>query len=78
MSASQTSSASPAPVNPPWPGTKSAGTATLEIGGRTTEFPVVVGTEGEQGIDIAKLRSATGAITLDEGFVDRMHLNPAA
>jgi citrate synthase len=40
------------------------------MNGRTTEFPVVVGTEGEQGIDIAKLRSATGAITLDEGFVN--------
>jgi len=70
MSASQTSSASPATVNPPWPGTKSAGTARLEIDGRTTDLPVVVGTEGEQGIDIAKLRSSTGAITLDEGFVN--------
>ena len=40
------------------------------MNGRTTEFPVVVGTEGEHGIDIAKLRSATGAITLDEGFVN--------
>ena len=59
-----------APKTPPWPGTKSDGTARLEINGRTTEFPVVVGTEGEQGIDIAKLRSATGAITLDEGFVN--------
>ncbi|MFM7289727.1 MAG: citrate synthase [Planctomycetia bacterium] len=38
--------------------------------GRVTELPVVVGTEGEHGIDIAKLRSATGAITLDEGFVN--------
>jgi len=55
---------------PPWPGAISAGTARLEMNGRTTEFPVVVGTEGEQGIDIAKLRSATGAITLDEGFVN--------
>jgi citrate synthase len=44
--------------------------ARLEIDGRTTELPVVVGTEGEQGIDIAKLRSSTGAITLDEGFVN--------
>ena len=63
-------SAASAPTTPPWPGTKSDGTARLEINGRTTEFPVVVGTEGEQGIDIAKLRSATGAITLDEGFVN--------
>jgi citrate synthase len=55
---------------PPWPGAKSAGKARLEIDGRVTELPVVVGTEGEHGIDIAKLRSSTGAITLDEGFVN--------
>ena len=69
MSAAQNPSASPA-VTPPWPGAKADGIARLEINGRTTELPVVVGTEGEQGIDIAKLRSATGAITLDEGFVN--------
>jgi citrate synthase len=70
MSAPQKpSSPSPAAV-PPWPGAKADGTARLEMNGRTTELPVVVGTEGEQGIDIAKLRSATGAITLDEGFVN--------
>jgi len=74
MSAPQTPSASTSASTPaaapPWPGAKADGTARLEINGRTTEFPVVVGTEGEQGIDIAKLRSATGAITLDEGFVN--------
>jgi citrate synthase len=70
MSASPTSSASAASVTPPWPGTRSAGTARLEVDGRTTELPVVVGSEGEHGIDIAKLRSSTGAITLDEGFVN--------
>ncbi len=62
--------ASSAPATPPWPGAKADGIARLEINGRTAEFPVVVGTEGEQGIDIAKLRGATGAITLDEGFVN--------
>ena len=55
---------------PPWTGTKPAGTARLEINGRPTDLPVVVGTEGEHGIDIARLRSLTGAITLDEGFVN--------
>jgi len=70
MSASPTSSASAASVTPPWPGTRSAGTARLEVDGRATELPVVVGSEGEHGIDIAKLRSSTGAITLDEGFVN--------
>jgi citrate synthase len=63
--------AKPAPAStPPWPGTTAAGTARLEYAGKTHEFPVVVGTEGEHGIDIAKLRSATGCITLDEGFVN--------
>jgi citrate synthase len=56
--------------SPPWPGTRSEGVARLEIGGRAVDLPVVVGTEGEQGLDIAKLRAQTGAITLDEGFVN--------
>jgi citrate synthase len=64
------SAPTPSPAAPPWPGSKSAGTARLEIGGRTVDLPVVVGTEGEHGIDIAKLRGSTGAITLDEGFVN--------
>jgi len=71
MSAPQPSvAAPPAPASPPWPGSRSAGIAKLELGGRTAELPVIVGTEGEHGIDIAKLRSATGAVTLDEGFVN--------
>jgi citrate synthase len=32
------------------------------------EFPVVEGTEGERGIDIAALRATTGAVTLDPGY----------
>ncbi len=43
-------------------------TAKLIIGDKTFEMPVVVGTEAEQAIDIEKLRSATGHITLDEGY----------
>jgi len=43
-------------------------TATLQIDDKTIELPVVVGSENEQGIDISKLRSQTGAITLDPGF----------
>ena len=30
----------------------------------------MVGTEGERAIDIAKLRSQSGLITLDEGYVN--------
>jgi citrate synthase len=43
-------------------------TARLEVGGKTIDLPVTVGTEGEVGIDIMKLRPQTGAITLDPGY----------
>ena len=63
-------STAPSPSAHPWPGTTAGGTARLEIDGKTLELPVVVGTEGERGIDIGKLRAQSGAITLDEGFVN--------
>ena len=34
--------------------------AVLRIGSEETELPMVVGTEGERGIDISKLRAQTG------------------
>jgi citrate synthase len=43
-------------------------TARLHIDGKDYEFPVMVGTEGEVGIDVQALRSHTGAITYDPGF----------
>jgi citrate synthase len=46
------------------------GTATLRLDGEEYEFPTVVGTEGEVGIDLSTLRSATGAITLDPGYAN--------
>jgi len=42
--------------------------AKLLFRGRELELPVVVGTEDEVGLDVAALRSATGAITLDPGY----------
>lgn len=36
--------------------------------GKTYEFPVIVGSEGEKGIDITNLRKETSYITLDNGF----------
>ncbi|MBT8279339.1 MAG: citrate synthase [Bacteroidia bacterium] len=43
--------------------------ATLEINGEKHEFPLVVGTENEVGIDIKTFRAATnGVVTLDPGF----------
>jgi citrate synthase len=38
---------------------------TLLLDGKEIDLPVTVGTEGEVGIDISKLRDQTGAITLD-------------
>jgi citrate synthase len=43
-------------------------TATLTIDGKTYEFPVLVGSEGERAIDIQQLRTMTGYITYDPGF----------
>ncbi|MEX0977543.1 MAG: citrate synthase [Pirellulales bacterium] len=44
--------------------------AKLQIGDQSIELPVFVGTEDERGLDIGKLRSQTGHITLDEGYVN--------
>jgi len=43
-------------------------TAKLILDGEEHEFPLIVGSEGEVGIDIAQLRAKTGAVTLDEGY----------
>jgi len=42
--------------------------ATLTFNGRTIDLPVVEGSEGELGLDISRLRSETGLITLDPGY----------
>jgi citrate synthase len=42
----------------------------LTWSGKTHRFPVVVGSEGENGIDIGKLRAATGLVTLDPGYAN--------
>ena len=42
----------------------------IEYEGKTYEFPIIVGTEGEKGIDISKLRQMTGLITLDPGYAN--------
>ena len=42
--------------------------ATIIIDGKNHEFPVIVGSEGEHGIDISKLRGLTNYVTYDQGF----------
>ncbi|RPI76358.1 MAG: citrate synthase [Ignavibacteriales bacterium] len=44
--------------------------AKLIFDGKEVELPVTVGSENEAGIDITKLRSMTGAITLDNGYAN--------
>lgn len=43
-------------------------TATLTLDGQAIDLPVIVGSEDERGLDISRLRSATGCITLDPGY----------
>ncbi|MEE2641199.1 MAG: citrate synthase [Planctomycetota bacterium] len=45
-------------------------TAKLLLDSNEIEMPVIVGSENEKGINIAKLRSQSGYITVDEGFVN--------
>jgi citrate synthase len=44
--------------------------AVLRDGEREIELPVVVGSEGERAVNIAKLRAQTGLVTLDNAFVN--------
>ena len=43
-------------------------TAKLTYDGGEIALPIVEGVEGDQGIDVSKLRAETGMITLDHGF----------
>lgn len=43
-------------------------TAKLELDGKIYELPIIVGSEGEKALDIAKLRQETGYITYDDGY----------
>ncbi len=44
--------------------------ARLQLADKEIELPVEVGSEDEHAIDISQLRSQTGYITLDEGYVN--------
>ena len=45
-------------------------TAELRIGDKIFKLPIVEGSEGERAIDITKLRSQSGYITLDPGYAN--------
>src|SRR5690242_5158632 len=44
--------------------------ASLRIGEKEIDLPVVVGTENEKAVDISQMRAQTGVVTLDEGYVN--------
>jgi len=44
--------------------------AELKLPEATIQLPILVGSEGEKSVDIAKLRAQTGYITLDPGFMN--------
>jgi citrate synthase len=44
--------------------------ARIEYDGRVFEAPLIVGSEGERGIDVRRLRSDTGLITYDPGYAN--------
>lgn len=43
---------------------------TLTYNGKSFQLPVIIGTEGERAIDITRLRTETGFITLDPGYAN--------
>jgi len=45
-----------------------ADAASLRIGDREVDLPIVRGTDGDDALDISRLRSQTGLITLDPGY----------
>ena len=47
-----------------------ADTARIALDGKALEVPVIRGSEGEVGIDIAALRRDSGAITVDPGYAN--------
>jgi citrate synthase len=44
--------------------------AQLRVSDKTVDLDVLVGSEGERGIDIRKLRDSTGAVTFDPGYAN--------
>jgi len=51
--------------------------AEIKVGDVNFETDVVVGSEGERGIDIGKLRDKTGIVTLDPAFVNTASVKSA-
>ena len=44
--------------------------ALLTVEGKEIQLPLVIGSEGEKGIDISGLRRDTSCVTIDPGFMN--------
>jgi citrate synthase len=51
-------------------GAAAKGAATLTVGGKTLELPLLVGTMGTRAVDISALRAATGLVAYDPGLAN--------
>ncbi|MFT9143037.1 citrate synthase, partial [Acetobacter orientalis] len=51
------------------------GTATISLGGKTAEFPVLSGTLGQDVVDIRKLPAELGVFTFDPGYGETASCN---
>lgn len=45
-------------------------TAHITLNSKQIELPLIIGSEGEQAVDISKLRDSSGLITLDAGYAN--------
>lgn len=44
--------------------------AILKFEGKEVKLPVIIGSEGDKGLDISRMRQETGLVTIDPGFVN--------
>lgn len=65
-----TPSATPVASPPDNPESATASTATLSFDGRSYDFSIFEGSEGEKAIDFSKLRALTGLVSHDPGFAN--------
>ena len=47
-----------------------ADSAHIQVNGAEIDLPIIVGSEGERGLDISKLREKTKIVTLDPAFMN--------
>jgi citrate synthase len=56
--------------NKPAPATDAAKKASLIIDGKRIDIPLILGSEGQTGLDISSLKAESGCLTFDNGFAN--------